>query len=36
MHGYWRNPDAETARALQNGWLHTGDIGHIDSAGRLK
>ena len=35
MHGYWRNPD-ETARALQNGWLHTGDIGEFDSAGRLK
>ncbi len=34
MHGYWRN-DAETARVLQNGWLHTGDIGHIDGAGRI-
>jgi long-chain acyl-CoA synthetase len=34
MHGYWQNPD-ETAKALQNGWLHTGDIGHIDEAGRL-
>ncbi len=34
MHGYWRNP-AETAKALQNGWLHTGDIGHIDDAGRI-
>jgi long-chain acyl-CoA synthetase len=34
MHGYWRN-DAETARVLQNGWLHTGDIGHIDAKGRL-
>ena len=35
MHGYWRN-DAESARALQDGWLHTGDIGHLDEAGRLK
>ena len=35
MHGYWRN-DAETARTLQNGWLHTGDIGHIDPKGRIK
>ncbi|RKF19019.1 long-chain fatty acid--CoA ligase [Altericroceibacterium spongiae] len=35
MHGYWRNP-AETARALQNGWLHTGDIGHFDDGGRIK
>jgi long-chain acyl-CoA synthetase len=34
MLGYWRN-EAETARALVNGWLHTGDIGHIDEAGRL-
>jgi long-chain acyl-CoA synthetase len=34
MHGYWRN-DAETARTLQGGWLHTGDIGHVDSKGRI-
>ena len=34
MHGYWRNP-AETAKALQDGWLYTGDIGHIDEAGRI-
>jgi len=34
MHGYWQNPD-ETAKALKDGWLHTGDIGHIDEAGRL-
>ncbi|BBC71490.1 AMP-dependent synthetase [Altererythrobacter sp. B11] len=35
MNGYWRNPE-ETARALQAGWLHTGDIGHFDDAGRIK
>ncbi|MDB5702970.1 MAG: long-chain fatty acid--CoA ligase, partial [Sphingomonas bacterium] len=35
MHGYWRN-DAETARVLKDGWLHTGDIGLIDAKGRIK
>ncbi|PAX07794.1 AMP-dependent synthetase/ligase [Sphingomonas lenta] len=35
MHGYWRN-DAETARVLKDGWLHTGDIGLIDDHGRIK
>lgn len=35
MKGYWRNPEA-TARALKGGWLHTGDIGHFDAAGRLR
>jgi long-chain acyl-CoA synthetase len=34
MHGYWHNP-AETARAIQDGWLHTGDIGHLDASGRI-
>ena len=35
MHGYWRN-DAETRRTLRDGWLHTGDIGEIDAAGRIR
>ncbi len=35
MHGYWHN-DTETRRTIVDGWLHTGDIGHIDAKGRLK
>lgn len=35
MHGYWRN-DTETARVLQDGWLHTGDIGLFDDGGRIR
>jgi long-chain acyl-CoA synthetase len=35
MHGYWRN-EAESARTLKDGWLHTGDIGHFDHKGRIK
>jgi long-chain acyl-CoA synthetase len=34
MHGYWNN-EAETARALIDGWLHTGDVGHLDERGRI-
>ena len=32
MQGYWKAPE-ETARALRNGWLYTGDIGHVDAEG---
>jgi acyl-CoA synthetase (AMP-forming)/AMP-acid ligase II len=34
MHGYWQN-DEETARVLKDGWLLTGDIGHIDEDGHI-
>jgi long-chain acyl-CoA synthetase len=29
MDGYWNRP-ADTAAAIQDGWLHTGDIGALD------
>jgi long-chain acyl-CoA synthetase len=35
MDGYWGRPQ-DTATAIQDGWLHTGDIGVIDERGNLR
>lgn len=34
MLGYWDSPE-DTSSTLQDGWLHTGDMGHLDSDGFL-
>jgi long-chain acyl-CoA synthetase len=35
MDGYWNDAES-TARALRDGWLHTGDVGAIDEAGYIR
>ena len=35
MLGYWNKPK-ETDEIIKDGWLHTGDIGELDSSGYLK
>jgi long-chain acyl-CoA synthetase len=35
MRGYWQRPE-DTAKALQNGWLYTGDVAVMDDAGFLR
>lgn len=34
MLGYSNRPD-ETRETLRGGWLHTGDLGHVDAQGRV-
>lgn len=35
LHGYWQRPE-ESAAALRDGWLHTGDLGQITDQGFIR
>ena len=32
MQGYWQRPE-DTAKTIRDGWLLTGDVGHMDTKG---
>ncbi|HET9043792.1 MAG TPA: long-chain-fatty-acid--CoA ligase, partial [Burkholderiales bacterium] len=34
MKGYWNHPE-ETAKVMQDGWLKTGDVGHLNADGYI-
>lgn len=36
MHGYWDDPEKTAETIDQEGWLHSGDIGVMDSSGYVK
>lgn len=33
--GYWNRPDLTAASFTEDGWYKSGDVGHLDAAGRL-
>jgi acyl-CoA synthetase (AMP-forming)/AMP-acid ligase II len=35
MAGYWRKPEADAAAFAPDGWLRSGDAGHLDEDGYL-
>ena len=36
MSGYWRDPEATAAAFWPDGFVRTGDLGHLDDQGRLR
>jgi acyl-CoA synthetase (AMP-forming)/AMP-acid ligase II len=36
MSGYWRDPEQSAASVTEKGWLRSGDVGVLDTAGNLR